>query len=277
MDGDAHGADDLGSLTAAILAGGLGTRLRASVADRPKVLASVRGRPFLSFLLDQLTAAGLRRIVLCTGYMGDLVRAEYGETYADAELVYSREDVPLGTGGALRLALPLLGTGDVLVLNGDSYCDADLADFRRWQQERSAESALVLTRVADTSRYGRVEVEPDGMLKSFREKGGAAGAGWINAGIYLLGQDLFRSIPVGRAVSLEKDVLPGRIGAALYGYRTDGRFLDIGTPRSYTAAEKFFAGDASADHSDAFLAHPGSGGRVADDPSDPGPKGHESR
>src|SRR5947208_1434645 len=110
--------DDLSGVVAAILAGGFGTRLRSVVADRPKPLATISGRPFLAYQLDQLAAVGLRRVVLCTGYRGDQVEATFGRHYAGMRLEYSLEAAPLGTAGALRLALPLLDSDHVLVMNG---------------------------------------------------------------------------------------------------------------------------------------------------------------
>jgi NDP-sugar pyrophosphorylase family protein len=103
-------------MTVVILAGGLGTRLRSVVADKPKVLARVHGKPFLSLLLDQLAAAGIRSAVLCTGYLGEQVQAEFGDSYGSIRLAYSQESSPLGTAGALRLALPIINTNCVLVL-----------------------------------------------------------------------------------------------------------------------------------------------------------------
>ncbi len=96
------------NLTATILAGGLGTRLRSVVADRPKVLAEIHERPFLAYLLDQLAAAGVRNVVICTGYLGERVRAIFGNSYGEMQLHYSQESSPMGTAGALRLALPKL-------------------------------------------------------------------------------------------------------------------------------------------------------------------------
>src|SRR5437899_2628493 len=110
------------SLSAAILVGGLGTRLRGIVADRPKVLAEVRGRPFLAYLLDQLVASGFQDVVLCTGYRSEQVKEVFGDGYGPLRIVYSEETVPLGTAGALRLALPLLQSETILVMNGDSFC-----------------------------------------------------------------------------------------------------------------------------------------------------------
>lgn len=225
--------------TAAILAGGLGTRLRAVVADCPKVLSPVGGAPFLARLLDQLAAARLDRVVLCTGYLGDQIETRFGPAYRGMRLEYSRESTPLGTGGALREALPRIGSELALVLNGDSYCRVDLDRFRRFHAAHGAGASLVLTRAPDVARFGSVTVEEGGRILGFAEKSAVRGAGWINAGIYLLAREVIETIPVGRAVSLELEMFPTWSG--MYGFRCEGPFLDIGTPESYAAAERFFA------------------------------------
>src|SRR4028119_1495914 len=107
--------------TAAILAGGLGTRLRAVVSDRPKVLAKVQERPFLAYLLQQLARSGIKSAVLCTGYMGEQVKIAFGDSCDSMRLLYSQETSQLDTAGALRLALPLIQSSSVLVMNGDSF------------------------------------------------------------------------------------------------------------------------------------------------------------
>jgi D-glycero-alpha-D-manno-heptose 1-phosphate guanylyltransferase len=228
-------------VSTAILAGGLGTRLRSVVEDRPKVLAEIGGRPFLAYLLGQLLDHDISTVVLCTGYKGEQVRAAFGDTYAKIKLVYSQELSPLGTGGALRLALPFFKSESVLVLNGDSFCDTNLEAFWNWHCARRAEATLLLTEVPDTSRFGQVEVSAEGRVIAFEEKGRNGGPGWINAGIYLLKHPLLESIPANRAVSLEREIFPTWIGRGLYGYRATGRFIDIGTPESYLHAEEFFA------------------------------------
>lgn len=227
-------------VTAVILAGGLGRRLRPLVADRPKVLAEIRGRPFLAYLLDQLHMAGLSYAVLCTGYMGKMMQETFGDRYRDLRLVYSQETTPLGTGGALRLALPLFKSEQVLVMNGDSFCDAKLDSICEWHLTRRAKATVVLARVSDTGRYGRVHTAADGTILSFAEKSKQSGPGWINAGIYLLARSLLLTIPGNTVVSLEHDVFPNWIDQGFYGYQCQGRFLDIGTPESYRAAEHFF-------------------------------------
>ena len=241
----------LASMTAAILAGGLGTRLRSIVADRPKVLAEVRGRSFLVYLLDQLAAAGARYIVLCTGYMGEQVQEMFGESYGSLRLVYSQESSPLGTAGAVRLALPLFESDSVLVMNGDSFCDMNLRAFWGWHCAHRANATIGLVRMNDTTRYGRVHVNADGAVISFDEKNSGGGLGWINAGIYLLNRHMIQRVPTNRAVSLEREVFPAWIGRGLYGYQSEGRFLDIGTPETYTAAGRFFAQETMTWRSDA--------------------------
>ena len=231
----------LGVVQAVILVGGLGTRLRPRLADRPKVLADVRGRPFLSYLLDQLEHHEVRDVVLCTGHLGEQVCTVFGDSYGKLRLAYSRELSPQGTGGALRLALPLLHSESVLVMNGDSFCDVDLGAFFIWHQTRSARGSLVLVKRSNTTCSGRVEIDAEGRITSFEEKSGHTGPGWINAGIYLFTKRLLQTIPVSGAVSLEQELLPGWINYGLYGYQSGRSFLDIGTPEAYALAEQFFA------------------------------------
>lgn len=232
---------ELADLTAAILVGGSGTRLRSVVTDRPKALAPVRGRPFLAYLLDQIVVTGIRQVVLCTGYLGEQVQAEFGEVYRSLNLVYSHESTPLGTAGALRRTLPLLQSDPALVMNGDSFCQADLSAFWMFRQLHATGAALLLTKVVDVQRYGQVELDRGGRVLRFCEKGQASGAGWINAGIYLLAMPFIQMVPVTGAVSLEHEMFPAWIGQGMFGYRDGGRFIDIGAPESYAAADAFFA------------------------------------
>jgi D-glycero-alpha-D-manno-heptose 1-phosphate guanylyltransferase len=235
--------EDLANTAAIILAGGMGTRLRSRVSDRPKVLASIRRRPFLAYLLDQLSDAGVREVVLCTGYMGAQVRTTFGDGYGNLHLVYSQELSPLGTGGAVRAALPLTQSDPVLVLNGDSFCQVDLPAMWARHHALGAEATLLLVHVPDSGRYGGVKTNPDGRLAAFAEKNDDGGPGWINGGMYLISRRLLETIPADGAVSLEREVFPAWIGRATYGYPSEGPFLDIGTPETYAAADSFFAQD----------------------------------
>jgi D-glycero-alpha-D-manno-heptose 1-phosphate guanylyltransferase len=233
-------------ITGAILAGGFGTRLRPVLSNIPKVLAPVGGRPFLTYLLEQLSAAGVRKVVLCTGYLAEQIRAVVGHRYGDLQILYSQENQPVGTAGALRLAHPLLESDPVLAMNGDSYCDLDLPAFLSWHRQKEALASLALVHMQDTARFGRVSFEAGGAILRFGEKE-SKGAGWINAGIYLLSQGLLRTIPEQSNVSMEYEVFPRFVGKGLFGYPQGRRFLDIGTPASYAEAENVLLGSGQKD------------------------------
>ena len=236
-----EGMLDFADIPITILAGGLGTRLRSVLPTRPKVLALVQGRPFLIYLLDQLAAVGAKEIVFCVGYMADTVEETLGDQYQAIRLTYSREKEPLGTGGALRQALSFFSSDPVLVMNGDSFMDADLAGYLHWFLQKGLEASLALAQVFDTSRFGQVTVDEDERIMRFEEKGSHQGPGWINAGIYLLRKEILQLIPEGMNYSLEGGLFPNLLPERLYGYRSEGKFIDIGTPESYSQAENFFA------------------------------------
>lgn len=238
---DAHG------ITAAILVGGLGTRLRSVVSDKPKVLAKVFGRPFLSYLLDQLAVLGVGEVVLCSGYMADKIQQCFGDTYGSLRLLYSREDKPLGTGGAIRLALPCFSSDTILVMNGDSYVEADLIAYTKWFFSKERGVALLLTKVSDTTRYASVTINENKTIATFEEKCHNSGFGLINAGVYLMKKSIIASLPERKFYSLERELFPTLIGQKLWGFCCKGRFIDIGVPESYATARDFFAAMKSVD------------------------------
>jgi D-glycero-alpha-D-manno-heptose 1-phosphate guanylyltransferase len=226
----------------AILAGGLGTRLRSVVEDRPKVLAPVAGRPFLAYLLDQLSWAGVRKTVLLGGFGADQLHEEFSTQYAGMKLEYSVESEPLGTAGAIRLALPFFEDETILILNGDSYCDVNLQKFWQIHQGECRRASMVLTQVENASRFGEVQLGPDDCIARFKEKNPRSGPGWINAGIYLLERNLIEEMNTCQSLSLERDILPNWVAkGSLFGFRAGTRFIDIGVPESYSAAERFFS------------------------------------
>lgn len=232
-------APELDGTTAVILAGGLGTRLRSVVADRPKVLAPVAGRPFLAYLLEQVRSAGVRRSVLCTGHLADQVQDTFGSSFRGMALDYSVETDPAGTGGALRNALPLLDRAPFLALNGDSYCEVDLRRLWQWHHLRPAHATLVVVPVPDAGRFGRIDLDPHGRVVGFHEKSPRGGPGRVNGGIYVLRPEALSRVPEGRTVSLEREVFPALAQSGLYGFPAEGRFIDIGTPESFAEAERF--------------------------------------
>ncbi len=231
----------LQNCTSVILAGGLGTRLQSVVADRPKVLAEINGRPYLAYLLDQLAEARIRRVVLCTGYKGDMVKACFGYTYGSLQLTYSQETQPLGTAGALKLAAQFFDSDPVLVMNGDSYCQLDFKAAYAFHLRKSAQATMVLATVPDVERYGQVNTNDPGWIVAFEEKGAKTGPGWINAGIYFLSPTLITNLPANKPLSIERDLFPTLTDGALLAYRSSGKFIDIGTPASFQNAAQFLA------------------------------------
>lgn len=232
---------NLSKISVIILAGGFGTRLQSRIKGIPKVLAEVRKRPFLEYLLCQLDQANFKKIVLCTGHLGDQVEETFGGRYKNLHLSYSPEQMPLGTAGSLRKALPLLHSETVLVMNGDSFCDVNFEKFWQFHVRKKSKASLVLTSVYNTSRYGQVKLRRDDSIIGFQEKKGLSDKGFINAGIYLINKSLIGEIPQGKEISIEKDIFPDWIGKGFYGYKGSNNFIDIGTPESYAQAEQFFA------------------------------------
>ncbi len=228
-------------ITAVILAGGLGTRLRKVVSDRPKVLSNVCKRPFLSYLLDQLTDGGFKHVVLCIGYLGEQVKKVFGSRYGSLRLFYSQEKKSLGTAGAIRLALPLFKSKLLLILNGDSFFETDLRTFVDQHNEKCSNASMLLVEMTDTSHYGSVKVDTNCIIKSFDEKVSNIRNGWVNSGIYLIEDHMVRKIPAYQSVSLEHEMFPAWIGHGLYGYQRHGRFIDIGTPETFAEAQEFFS------------------------------------
>lgn len=228
----------------AILAGGLGTRLRSQITDRPKALAPVAGKPFLEWQLALLARHGFTRFVLCVGYLAEQIRACLGGgSNWGVDIEYSVETEPLGTAGAIKNAASYF-TSTVLVLNGDTYLDINyqemLAHHRKTQAYQNTLGTLALVRVDDQGRYGSVGVDASGMITGFSEKDRDSSQGWVNAGAYVIEPNLLDHIPAFYPVSLERQVFPGLVSPVprLSAFQTEGMFVDIGTPEGYQRLQK---------------------------------------
>lgn len=224
-----------------ILCGGLGTRLRPRVNDRPKPMADIRRKPFVEILIDQFKDAGFRRFVLCTGYMSEVVKSHFSNYAGDAEIIISEEPNPLGTAGAIRHARDLIQSDPFLVSNGDSYCSVHLESFCAFHARRAAEMSMVVTATDQADGYGSVGIDQTGRIAHFQEKAAGMRFGLISAGIYLLQKDIFHCIPPGKRCSLEEDVFPGLVGRCCYAYVNRAPVFDIGTPERLALAERYFA------------------------------------
>lgn len=222
-----------------VLVGGRGTRLRDVVPDLPKPLAPVAGRPFLAYLLDSLCDSGIRRVILATGYLADIVEQTIGRKWNGMSIDYSREHSPLGTGGAVGLAARMLGGSAVHVANGDTFLRFDCAALERCARANSALLGVALATVPDTARYGAVELDGP-LVASFHEKGGS-GQGFINAGNYYLTAECLAGLPAMEAYSFETDVLvPATARRRVAALRESSDFIDIGVPEDYVRAQQLF-------------------------------------
>lgn len=237
-------------MQAVILAGGLGTRLRTVVKDRPKPMATLHERPFLAYQIDFLKGYGVRELVFCVGYLHEQVRDYFGDGREfGVSIVYAVERELLGTAGALKNAAHLLDTA-FFVLNGDSFLDVDLAAFRAFharnlQAHPACLGAIAIKQVPEVRRYGAVVLDPNGRITRFREKDeNQCGAGAINAGIYLLQKRILQYIPAARKVSIEKETFPAVLQAdeSLFGFSAPGYFVDIGTPEGYYDFQTYLNG-----------------------------------
>lgn len=225
---------------AIILVGGLGTRLKSVVSDLPKPMADVAGRPFLAYLLDYCAEQNIQRVVLCAGYKHEAISAYFGTAYKDLELLYSIEDEPLGTGGALRKGLDLLNSQTVLFLNGDSICKVDVAEMFDFYTKNHADMVLAIKTMHDFDRYGTVVLEQNRIIK-FEEKK-PLHKGFINVGVTLLNPEIIKKHAPSQKFSFEKDILETYTNSLnLFAFETQEYFIDIGIPEDYALAQTTLA------------------------------------
>jgi D-glycero-alpha-D-manno-heptose 1-phosphate guanylyltransferase len=221
---------------AIILAGGLGTRLRDVTGGAPKVLAPVGGRPFLEYILDYLMLNNVKRVILATGYGSSLLTGHFGDGYKNLSLLWSDENEPLGTGGAIAQAILLAESENVFILNGDTFFDVPLQSMVNHCGEDFNSLCLALKPMMDFDRYGAVEVS-DGIISKFIEKSRVSN-GLINGGVYLLSKDWLLSRAETKKFSFEKEILERYVGEGeISAYICDNYFIDIGIPADWERAQ----------------------------------------
>ncbi|HSF09814.1 MAG TPA: nucleotidyltransferase family protein [Nitrospirales bacterium] len=227
----------VGIKKAIVLAGGRGERLQPVVPDLPKPMAPVRGRPFLEYILDRLVDAGLTEVTISVGYKAEVIEEHFGQAYRSLQIRYSRERYPLGTGGAMALALKGDESSPTLVLNADTIVDIDYPALMAWYAQTPTQVAIVLRHVPDVSRYGAVVLLGERIVE-FQEKG-QEGPGLVNAGVYVVGPEIFSQYGSGEHFSFETDILqPYCRELQPRAFVTTGYFIDIGTPSDYERAQK---------------------------------------
>jgi NDP-sugar pyrophosphorylase family protein len=238
-----------------LLVGGLGTRLRSVLSDKPKPLAPIGGISFLELLVMQVRSQGLRRLVMCTGFEAGQIHREFGDGHKwNVAIDYSEESRPLGTAGAIKLAARFVSQASYfVVMNGDSFLELDLRRLIRFHGEHGGSASIAVRRVPDAGRYGTVQVDERNRVVRFSEKMGIPESGVINGGIYVFNRDILERIPDGPA-SLEKDVFPALLNRRVFALEQDGMFIDIGTPEDYARAQALYLRLSQAALSDSRVA-----------------------
>ena len=224
---------------AIVLCGGAGLRLRSVTGNAPKSLANIGGRPFLEILFSQLRRHGFQRAILAVGFQNDLIRSHFGDRTQGLKLEYSIESEPLGTGGALRKAADHLESNDALIMNGDSYTDADLSAFTFDYRKAKADISMLVVPADGRVDCGLVSADAGGRVLGFSEKQVVTGKQFVNAGIYMATKHILCAVSPGVQVSLEKELFPRWLaeGKHLRAFVHSGECIDIGTPERYQSAQ----------------------------------------
>ncbi len=219
---------------AIILAGGLGTRLRSVVTDVPKCMAPIHDIPFLQFVIDYALKQGINKIILSVGYKKELIQQYFANKKLSFQLDYCEELEPLGTGGAVKKALEMCNTNDVLILNGDTFFEYSLNDF--YKASPTADALIATTPMHNFDRYGSIITDAQNKITAFAEKRFTEN-GNINTGVYVINKEQFLSIKMNEKFSLEKDYFEAYLNKSnIVAVPTKGYFIDIGIPQDYAKA-----------------------------------------
>ena len=238
--------DELEKIDVVILCGGLGERLRPVIKEQPKVLANIGGKAFLDILIDNVLQYGFRRIILSVSYLKEQIKNHFTYDYdknCGCKISFSKEEHPLGTGGALKKAKLLIRSNPFMVMNGDSICKVDLRNFVDFHTEKKALLSIVLVRSKTAQDYGSVTLDDSQRITGFNEKIIGGSDNLINAGIYLMEKDIFSYMPKQNRFSLEYELFPKLINNRCYGFLTESEFIDIGTPERYEKAINLLKSD----------------------------------
>lgn len=223
-----------------VLAGGLGTRLRSVVADKPKCMAPVNDEPFLHYLLQYLIRQGVTHVVLSLGYKSEQVIEWCERSALSVTFTYAIEPEPLGTGGAILNAISHIKGEACFIVNGDTFFDVQLADFYTFHLSKQSKLSLALKPMQQFERYGSVQLDEQARITAFLEKKYCE-EGLINGGVYLTSKQYLHDLHLPQQFSFEKEVLEPQVQSGqLYGFVSDTYFIDIGIPADYEQAQHDF-------------------------------------
>lgn len=220
-------------MEAIILAGGKGTRLKSVIKNIPKPMALVDNMPFLEHIFKYLQKNRVQKVVLSVGYKYKFIKEYFGDKWEDIEIVYSIEDTPLGTGGAIKKALSYIKNKEVFVLNGDTFFDIDL---EKMLLKKDSKIAIALKMMKDFNRYGCVDSDINGYITNFTEKQYQK-QGNINGGVYLVKSNIFDDFKLDKNFSFEIFLQKNYKSLNATSVVFEDYFIDIGIPEDYERAK----------------------------------------
>jgi len=226
-------------LKAVILAGGFATRLRPLSCTRPKILFPIVNKPLLQWTYERLAKNNVKDVILAVFYQTEVHIKQHRIPRCGLQVYFSRDPLrkPLGTGGAIKRTEKHVGhDSPFLALNGDTFADIDYSKMLNQHEKNKCTATIALHEVQDPSRYGVTTLARDNRIKGFFEKPSSrrTPGNLINAGTYVFSPRIFKYIPEGRTVSIEREVFPKLVEEhELYGYVHRGLWTDIGKPEDY--------------------------------------------
>lgn len=225
-------------MKAVIMAGGMGSRLKAITGDRPKPMVPLLGRPLMEHILELLRSQGFDQVCAAVRYRAGDIMAHFGDgSRFGVEMQYRVEEEPLGTAGAVKNCRDFYGGEDFLVISGDAACDFRLSRLMEEHKRRGAAVTLALCRHSEPLSYGLAVTDGEGRIRSFVEK-----PDWsrvvtdlVNTGIYVISPRIMELVPEGREFDFAKDLFPLLLsrGELLLGMPMEGYWCDVGSPLSY--------------------------------------------
>ena len=221
-----------------ILAGGLGKRLQTITGGSQKILAQIDGKPFISILIEYIAQQGAQRFILCTGHDAQNVEASLKGAHPGLILEFSRENEPLGTGGAIKQGASLVKTDVFLALNGDCFCVVDYNKMVSYHHQQKAQATIAVTKLDDARDYGTIEIDSHRHIVAFKEKEPIQQEAFINTGTYCLNRHVFNLINTKNKFSIEYDFFPYLVGKGFSAFEVENKFIDIGTPERYAWAQE---------------------------------------
>ncbi len=220
-------------MEAIILVGGFGTRLKHIVTDVPKPMADINGHPFLQYLFEYLRKYGVNNVVLAVGYKYQYIKEFFNSKYKDINIRYSIEESPLGTGGAIKKAIELCSSDNILILNGDTYFNVNLFDMNKFHINNNSKFTVAVKEMDNFERYGTVKINNNKICEFVEKK--PAVKGIINGGVYIINRNII-DMKNKIVFSFEKDILE-KLTIETFAFKSDDYFIDIGVPEDYYRAQ----------------------------------------